>query len=88
MEETVIKQTNKQTQSTVYYPVAKVASADLQEVFFLTQHTDLLTQDDIARVQWIDVCHRSSMYRSSMVGDLVVNDSGVYRCERIGWQRL
>ena len=77
-----MKQNSQQTQSTVYYPAAQVRSANLDEVFRLTQGIEL-SEAELALVHWM-----LDRPRSSMVGDLVVNDSGVYRCQSFGWKRM
>ena len=69
--------------STLYYRVAQVAAAELQEVFRLTQFTFDLTEADEALVDWL-----LRPQRSMMVGDVVENDVGRFRCERFGWQRV
>ena len=57
-----------------YYPVALVAAADPHEVFRLTQVCNQLSEADEQLVHWI-----SATARSSMVGDVVVNEFGVFR---------
>ena len=66
-----------------YYPTALVAAADLHEVFRLTQVGNHLSRGDRRRVQWL-----APPGRSTMVGDVVVLDDGVWRFERFGYSRL
>ena len=65
-----------------YYTVAIVRSVDLEEVFKLTNSDDHLSEDELALVTWL------RPGRSIMVGDVVENDSGIFRCEPSGWQRI
>ena len=70
-----------------YYPIALVRAVDLEEIFRLTTHSDHLSEDDLAMVSWLQPT------RSMMIGDVVENDSGFFRCESFlcepsGWQRV
>ncbi len=70
--------------SILYYPIATVATDSLDEVFRLTQGIDCLEKDEVAQVLW----EVSPLVRSSMVGDIVKNDLGVYLCQPSGWSKL
>jgi len=74
---------NPKTQSRLYYQVASVDSLAVQEVFRLAQFTHELSKDEEAKLHW-----EFPYYRSMMVGDMVENESGIYRCQRDGWLKL
>ena len=78
-----MKKRQPKPKSILYYPIARIATADLQEVFRLTQVSNELSGADVTKVQWDFHPHRSMM-----VGDLIENDSGIFRCEPSGWQHI
>ena len=65
-----------------YYPIAGVAASDLEDVFGLTTQGDHLCEDEIALVSWLQPA------RSMMVGDVVENAAGFFRCLKSGWEKL
>ena len=65
-----------------YYLIALVHAVEPNEVFGLMTQGEHQSKDDLARVHWLRPT------RSMMIGDVVENDDGVFRCDRNGWQRL
>ncbi len=72
-----MKIAKKTPESILYYPVARVATPDLEQVFRLAQ------DGNVVDVQWLIPSHRSMM-----IGDVVENDDGIFRCLPSGWQQL
>jgi len=68
-----------------YEKVAKVECDDLCDVFTLTNHIE---SEWTKNPEILELCGMKTRYRSTSVGDVVVDGDKKYICESVGWSMI